>query len=356
MAAFKNLLLISLMLLFCGKLQAQKEFIPIFTNKKNIIIDNKVKTLHLYEVNSASDTVAIYIKNYDMEGNVTDSVIWKNGNLEKRYSFQYAGDTLFKKISLYNEFAWDHNSNKYKDIVREKNITLPLKDTFSYEEIKVNIDSILGFMRYIYYNNSLIFKERVSRYEFASKTGLDIAAVDVNYNGSYSILDDYNMISDTIDSTTVVYKHRFNNDSLVLVEGKVKYFRSGQNYQMFVYDKLSREQTHLAEVLYFRDKISSNQFMLFERLLFDYNYDETEQRFKLQRINAKKSGEVLEFDDKERIIYQYKPYVTSVIYLESPENYEYKTSYNDNGLLQKITIHQNNEMNKKYIFKYEYHQ
>ncbi len=351
---FNNFIYISLILTFftCSMLQAQKTLTPMLVaNEKKIITENRVKTAYFYKINAKRDTVAMHKVNYDLDGNTLDSTRWENGNLEKHYSLKYVGDTLFKEVNLYGESTWVHNSQKYKNIIKEKNMTLPPKDTFSFTEIMINIDSIMGFQSYIYYRDSLIFKERFSRYELASEIGFQYAAVDVNYDGSYSILDDYNMIPDTINSA-VHYTHRFNNDSLVLVEDKVKYYRFGQNYMMFIYNEGS--QGLLGEFLHFYDKTGiDSHFFLAERLSFDYKYNKTEDKQKLHRIEARRSGEILKFDEKERIVYYYEPNVRNLKLLD---NYEYKVKYNNNSLFEKVSVYINGEISHEFSFKYEYHQ
>jgi len=351
MITFKNLVYLSLILPYfaCSTLQAQKKLKPaLLVNEKKVIIDNQVKTAYLYKIDSKQDTVAMYRENYDPSGNTLDSTRWRNGNLEEHYSLKYVGDTLFKEVNLYGESIWVYNSQKYKDIIKEKNMTPPPKDTFSFTEVKINIDSILGFLSYIYYRDSLIFKERRSGYDIA----VEHAAVSVNYDGSYSILDKYNMVPDTISPKAVRYKHKFNDDSLVVIEDKVKYFRARRMHDMFIYNGWSKNL--LEEVLYFFDrKGGGGHFELIERLLFDYKYNKLEDRHKLYRIEAERSEEILEFDEKERIIYYYEPNVKN---FKSFDNYEYKVQYNTNSLFDKVSVFRDGKINYEYFFIYEYYE
>jgi len=338
----------------CNTLRAQNVLIPVLiANEKKVIIDNQVKTAYFYKINSKRDTVVMHKVSYDLNGNTVDSTRLRNGNLEMHYSLKSVGDTLFRDVNLYGESAWAHNSEKYKNIIKEKNMMPPPKDTFSFTEVRIGIDSIMGFQYYIYYCDSLIFKERFSRYKYASEIGFQFAAVRVKYDGSYSILDNYNMIPDTIDSKAVHYTHRFNNDSLVVVEDKIKYLRFGQNYIMFIYNERGSGNL-LNEYLHFYDRTgTSNHFFLSERILFDYKYDEIEEKQKLHRIEAERSEEILEFDEKERVVYYNDPYVR---HMSSLHNYEYKVQYGDNNsLFKKVSVYKDGELSYIFNFQYEYH-
>jgi len=160
------------------------------------------------------------------------------------------------------------------------------------------------------------------------------------------------MIPDTIDSKTVHYTHRFNNDSLVLIEDKVKYFRFGQNYMMFIYNKRSSGNL-LDEYLHFYDRTGTNSHFFFsERVLFDYKYNKIKDKQQLHRIKAERSGEIMEFDDRERIAYYNSPYVR---HMSTVHNYEYRVIYDNNSLFEKISVYIDDELSYTYNFRYEYY-